>query len=187
MKGRILASRSVEDFFEAEESLLSSIDWANRQSATLFELRAATDPAELLLKQDRVPEADQHLRAALDRMPAGIVSPDRKRALQILNQLQSGIEAIAVKPSTAVRCLRNRVQVLAFRYKPGPVVGCMLWRERSLQGLNAMGKLAADSIETLRNVASSIVTVSWVSWRSEWRSIRPAPSCMAGQAMSGKW
>jgi hypothetical protein len=37
MKGRILASRSVEDYSEAEESLLSSIDWANRQSATLFD------------------------------------------------------------------------------------------------------------------------------------------------------
>jgi tetratricopeptide (TPR) repeat protein len=94
MKGRILASRSVDDYFEAEEGLLSSIDWAKRQSATLFELKAATDLAELLLKQDRVPEADQHLRAALDRMPTGIVSHDRKRALQILNQLQFGTQAI---------------------------------------------------------------------------------------------
>jgi tetratricopeptide (TPR) repeat protein len=94
MKGRILASRSVDDYFEAEEGLLSSIDWAKRQSATLFELKAATDLAELLLKQDRVPEADQHLRAALDRMPTGIVSHDRTRALQILNQLQVGTQAI---------------------------------------------------------------------------------------------
>jgi hypothetical protein len=29
MKGLILASRSAEDHFEAEESLLSAIDWAN--------------------------------------------------------------------------------------------------------------------------------------------------------------
>jgi predicted ATPase len=50
MKGLILASRSVEDYFEAEENLLSAIDWAKRQSATLFELKAATDLAELLLK-----------------------------------------------------------------------------------------------------------------------------------------
>ena len=52
MKGLILASRSAEDYFEAEGSLLSAIDWAKRQSATLFELKAATDLAELLLKQD---------------------------------------------------------------------------------------------------------------------------------------
>jgi tetratricopeptide (TPR) repeat protein len=94
MKGLILASRSDEDYFEAEGSLLSAIDWAKRQSATLFELKAATDLAELLLKQRRVPEAYKHLRAALDRMPAGIVSPDHTRALQILNQLQSSTRAV---------------------------------------------------------------------------------------------
>ena len=74
--------------------MLSSIDWAKRQSATLFELKAATDLAELLLKQERLPEAYKHLSAALDRMPAGIVSPDHKRALQILGRLQSGTEAV---------------------------------------------------------------------------------------------
>ena len=76
MKGIILASRSAEDYFEAEESLLSAIDWAKRQSATLFELKAATDLAELLLKQERMPEAYKHLSAALDRTPAGMVFPD---------------------------------------------------------------------------------------------------------------
>jgi predicted ATPase/DNA-binding winged helix-turn-helix (wHTH) protein len=81
MKGLILASRSAEDYLEAEESLLSAIDWAKRQSAALFELKAATDLAELLLKQERVPEADKHLRGTLDRMPAGIASPDHRRAL----------------------------------------------------------------------------------------------------------
>jgi tetratricopeptide (TPR) repeat protein len=94
MKGLILASRSDEDYFEAEGSLLSAIDWAKRQSATLFELKAAADLAELLLKQGRVPEAYKHLSAALDRMPAGIVSPAHKRALQILNRLRSGTRAV---------------------------------------------------------------------------------------------
>jgi predicted ATPase/DNA-binding winged helix-turn-helix (wHTH) protein len=93
MKGIILASRSGDDYFEAEESLLSAIDWAKRQSATLFELKAATDLAELLLKQYRMPEAYKHLSAALDRTPAGMVFPDHTRALQILSQLQSGTEA----------------------------------------------------------------------------------------------
>src|SRR6266478_320251 len=94
MKGLILASRSDEDYFEAEGSLLSAIDWAKSQSATLFELKAATDLAGLLLQQDRLPEAYKHLSAALDRTPAGIVSPAHKGALQILNQLQSGTEAV---------------------------------------------------------------------------------------------
>jgi predicted ATPase/DNA-binding winged helix-turn-helix (wHTH) protein len=94
VKGFILASRSAEDYPEAEASFLSAIDWAKRQSATLFELKAATDLAELLLKQARVAEAHKHLSAALDRMPAGILSPDHVRALQILDQLQSGSEAV---------------------------------------------------------------------------------------------
>jgi len=95
MKGFILASRSAEDYVEAEGSLLSAIDWAKRQSAGLFELMAATDLAELLLKQDRVPDAYKHLGAALDRTPAGIVSPAHERARQIFSQLQSGTKSVS--------------------------------------------------------------------------------------------
>jgi predicted ATPase/DNA-binding winged helix-turn-helix (wHTH) protein len=94
MKGLILASRSAEDYFEAKGSLMSAIDWAKRQSATLFELKAATELAELLQRRGHVPEAYKHLSAALDRMPAGIVSPDHARALQILNWLRCGTKAV---------------------------------------------------------------------------------------------
>src|SRR4029077_19586101 len=94
MKGLILASRSAKDYLEAEESLLSAVDWAKRQSAALFELKAATDLAELLLRPGRVPEAYNHLSAALGRMPAGTASPDHTRALQILRRLQSGTKAV---------------------------------------------------------------------------------------------
>jgi hypothetical protein len=94
MKGLILASRSAEDYFEAKGSLMSAIDWAKRQSATLFELKAATELAELLQRRGHVPEAYKHLSAALDRMPAGIVSHDHARALQILNWLRSGTKAV---------------------------------------------------------------------------------------------
>jgi predicted ATPase/DNA-binding winged helix-turn-helix (wHTH) protein len=94
MKGIILVSRSAEDHFEAEGCLLAAIDWAKRQSATLFELKAATDLAELLLKQDRAPEAYQHLSAAFDRTPTGIAFPAHERALQILDRLQTGTEPV---------------------------------------------------------------------------------------------
>jgi predicted ATPase/DNA-binding winged helix-turn-helix (wHTH) protein len=94
VKGLILASRSDEDHPEAEASYLSAIDWAKRQSAGLFEVMAATDLAELLLKQDRVPEAYRHLGAALDRIPAGIVSPVHERARQIFGQLHPGPESV---------------------------------------------------------------------------------------------
>ena len=93
VRGLILASRSHQDYPEAETSFLSAIDWAKRQSATLFELNAAMDLAELLLKQGRMPEAHEYLTSALDRMPAGILSPPHRRALQTLNRLQSGIKA----------------------------------------------------------------------------------------------
>ena len=94
VKGLILASRSHEDYPEAETSFLSAIDWAKRQSATLFELNAAMDLAELLLKQGRMREAHEYLTSALDRMPAGILSPPHRRALQTIKRLQSGIKAV---------------------------------------------------------------------------------------------
>jgi tetratricopeptide (TPR) repeat protein len=94
VKGLILASRSAEDYPEAEGNLLSSIEWAKRQSANLFELTAATDLAELLLKQGRMSEAYKYLSVALDRTPGGIVSPVHKRALQILKQRPSGVRAV---------------------------------------------------------------------------------------------
>jgi hypothetical protein len=120
MKGLLLAFRSAEDHFEAEGSLLSAIDWAKRQSAPLFELKAATDFAELLLKQRRVPEAYKHLSAALDGMPGGIVSPAHTHALQILNRAPNRYRGCRLErtPSTTVGCLHRRIQVRAFRYKP---------------------------------------------------------------------
>jgi hypothetical protein len=36
----------------------------------------------LLLKQDRLPEVYKHLSAALDRTPAGIVSPNGSAAIE---------------------------------------------------------------------------------------------------------
>ena len=123
MKGLILASRSAEDCSEAEGSLLSAIDWAKRQSATLFELKAATDLAELLLKQDRVPEAYKQLSAAFGRTPAGNIYRDR-RACPGSPQptpIRRAKAPIGSKRDalTTLRRLRSRVQVLAFRYKPG--------------------------------------------------------------------
>jgi predicted ATPase/DNA-binding winged helix-turn-helix (wHTH) protein len=93
VKGLILASRSAEDYPEAERSLLSSIEWARRQSATLFELKSAIDLAELLMSQKRMPEAYRHISAALDQTSNEIVSPVHDRARQILSRFQSGNKA----------------------------------------------------------------------------------------------
>jgi predicted ATPase/DNA-binding winged helix-turn-helix (wHTH) protein len=93
MKGLTLASRSTEDYAEAESSLLSSIDWARRQSASLYELKSASDLAELLLLQARVPEAYRHISTALNGTPEEMKSVVHKRARQILAHLQSGAKA----------------------------------------------------------------------------------------------
>ena len=86
---------------EAESSLLSSIDWAKRQSASLYELKSASDLAELLLLQARAPEAYRHISAALNSTPEGTVSPVHERARQILARLQSGPKA-AVSPRAGI-------------------------------------------------------------------------------------
>jgi hypothetical protein len=93
MKGLTLASRSTEDYAEAESSLLSSIDWARRQSASLYELKSASDLAELLLLQARVPEAYHHISTALNGTPEEMNSPVYERARQILARLRSGAKA----------------------------------------------------------------------------------------------
>jgi predicted ATPase/DNA-binding winged helix-turn-helix (wHTH) protein len=93
VQGLILASRSAEDYPEAERSLLSSIEWARPQSATLFELKSAIDLAELLMSQKRMPEAYRHISAALDQTSNEIVSPVHDRARQILSRFQSGNKA----------------------------------------------------------------------------------------------
>jgi hypothetical protein len=93
VKGIILASRSAKDYPEAEKTLLSSIEWARRQSATLFELKAAIDLAELLLLQKRMAEAYRQISTALNQTSDGIVSPVHGRARQILSRFQSGTMA----------------------------------------------------------------------------------------------
>jgi tetratricopeptide (TPR) repeat protein len=93
VKGVILASRAAADYPEAEMCLLSSIEWARRQSATFFELKSAIDLAELLLSQKRMCEAYRHISAALGQTSDGIVSPVHDRARQILRRFQAGIQA----------------------------------------------------------------------------------------------
>jgi predicted ATPase/DNA-binding winged helix-turn-helix (wHTH) protein/tetratricopeptide (TPR) repeat protein len=116
MKGLILASRSAEENREAEKSLLLSIDWAKSQSAGLFELKAATDLAELLLAQGRILEANKHLGAALRRTPDGLVSPAHERARQTLNKLRLPPEQRAkalARPLSAQRRTSTRGSIQA--------------------------------------------------------------------------
>ena len=65
-----------------------------RQSAVLFELKAATDLAELLLRKRRIPEAYRHISAALNGTPDEMMSPVHMRARQVLRRFQFSAEVV---------------------------------------------------------------------------------------------
>jgi hypothetical protein len=92
MKGLALSTGSTERRLEAEASLLSSIDWAKRQSANLIELESATDLAGLLLSQQRALEAYKYISVALNGTSADAVSPSYERARKIFGRLQSATQ-----------------------------------------------------------------------------------------------
>ena len=92
MKGLALSTGSTERRLEAEASLLSSIDWAKRQSANLIELESATDLAGLLLSQQRALEAYKYISVALNGTSADAVSPAYERARKIFGRLQSATQ-----------------------------------------------------------------------------------------------
>ena len=63
MKGLTLASRSTEDYVEAENSLLSAIDWARRQSASLYELKVGNGSCRALAAASARARGLQHISA----------------------------------------------------------------------------------------------------------------------------
>jgi hypothetical protein len=111
MKGLILSSR-LRIISKPKNACLSAIDWSKHQHASLFELKTATDLAELLQIQGRVSEAHQHLSAAFDRnagrncIPHLQASPATPR--RSATRHQGG--RLKQTPSMVVRCLRSRVQ-----------------------------------------------------------------------------
>jgi tetratricopeptide (TPR) repeat protein len=72
----------------AETELLSSLDWAARQGALAWELRAATSLARLLRDQGRSADALALLRPVYDRFTEGFDTADLKTAKALLDTFQ---------------------------------------------------------------------------------------------------
>ncbi len=75
------ASSAAEGYF------LQSIDWARRQGALSWELRAATSVARLRHQQNRITEARELLAPVYDRFTEGYEMPDLMAAKALLEAL----------------------------------------------------------------------------------------------------
>jgi predicted ATPase/DNA-binding winged helix-turn-helix (wHTH) protein len=71
----------------AEDHLRRALDWAHRQGALSWELRAATSLARLLSNQDRTVDATALLRPVYDRFTEGFATADLKAAKSLLDGL----------------------------------------------------------------------------------------------------
>jgi hypothetical protein len=74
----------------AEEHFLHALDWADRQGALAWQLRAATSLARLRRRQGRGAEARAHLSGILDRFSEGFATRDWRAAKQTLADLDAG-------------------------------------------------------------------------------------------------
>ena len=80
----MLLSISNVDTSDAENELRQAIDIARKQSAKLFELRAATGLARLWADQDRRSEARDLLKPVYDWFTEGLGSVDLQEAKKAL-------------------------------------------------------------------------------------------------------
>jgi|SRR5271165_125396 len=88
IKGEILARRDPTDTEAAAEGhLVRSLDWAHRQQALAWELRAATSLARLWQLQHRVAEARELLGSVYGRFTEGFATADLREARRLLEQM----------------------------------------------------------------------------------------------------
>ncbi len=83
----ILRSNDPQAFVKAETEVSSSLEWARRQGALSWELRAATSLAQLLRDQGRSADATALLRPVYDRFTEGFATADLKAAKTLLDDL----------------------------------------------------------------------------------------------------
>ena len=84
----ILRERAPQAAKAAEQHFLSSLDWARRQGALSWELRASTSLARLQHDQGRTAEAHSLLQSAYDRFSEGFETADLKTAKAYLDSLR---------------------------------------------------------------------------------------------------
>jgi predicted ATPase/DNA-binding winged helix-turn-helix (wHTH) protein len=88
IKGKLLLLQGVPNAAAAAEDYFrQAIDWARRQGALSWELRAATSLARLLRDQDRSADATALLQPVYDRFTEGFATADLKAAKALLDDL----------------------------------------------------------------------------------------------------
>ena len=95
IKGELLLLQGTAGTTEAVEDVFrQALDWARRQEALSWELRAATSLARLLGDRDRINEARDLLAPIYERFTEGFGTADLQAAKQLLNELSdvSGFE-----------------------------------------------------------------------------------------------
>jgi predicted ATPase len=104
LQGAAPQAAAAEDFFR------QALDWARRQGALSWELRAATSLARLLRDQDRFAEALALLQPVYDRFTEGFETADLKAAKALLIALQEQLD-VGVARAAPCASARRRTHV----------------------------------------------------------------------------
>jgi predicted ATPase/DNA-binding winged helix-turn-helix (wHTH) protein len=88
IKGGLLLLQGAPEAAAAEDHFRQALDWAHRQGALFWELRAATSLARLWRDQGRPAEAIALLQPVYDRFTEGFDTADLKAAKALLEALQ---------------------------------------------------------------------------------------------------
>jgi tetratricopeptide (TPR) repeat protein len=90
IKGELLLSQDAQGVLAtAEDHFKLALDWARRQGALSWELRAATSLARLLRDRDRIGEARDLLAPIYERFTEGFGTADLRAAKKLLDELNS--------------------------------------------------------------------------------------------------
>jgi predicted ATPase len=88
IKGELVLLENAPDAAAAEDHFRQALDWARRQRALSWELRAATSLARMWRNQDRSQEARELLAPVYDRFTEGFETADLTAAKALLSDLQ---------------------------------------------------------------------------------------------------
>jgi predicted ATPase/DNA-binding winged helix-turn-helix (wHTH) protein len=87
LKGSILVAAGSASSVAAEDQFRQSLDWARRQCALAWELRAATSLGELQRLEGRMTEARMSITTVYDRFTEGFATADLRSARALIDEL----------------------------------------------------------------------------------------------------